>query len=75
MNTDWLKEGQRMGDTDWLKEGQRMGEYRLIQGFFLSFLSRFGLAVRRYAGKQRDFCSNPLRLSFLFESCGQRTPS
>ena len=37
-------------------------------------VSRFGLAVRRYAGKQRDLGSNPLRLSFLFKKvviCGQ----
>ena len=40
-----------------------------------SFVSRFGLAVRRYAGEQRDLGSNPLRLSFLFKSCGLRTPS
>ena len=33
-------------------------------------VSRFGLAVRRHAGKQRDLGSNPLRLSFLFKSCG-----
>ena len=31
--------------------------------------SRFGLAVRRQAGKQRDLGSNPLQLSFLFRSC------
>ena len=30
-------------------------------------VSRFGLAVRRWAGKQRDLGSNPLRLSFLFK--------
>ena len=29
-------------------------------------VSRFGLAVRREAGKQRDFGSNPL----LFKTCG-----
>ena len=36
-------------------------------------VSRFGLAVRRSAGKQRDLGSNPLRLSFLFKKvvvCG-----
>ena len=33
-------------------------------------VSRFGLAVR-----QRDLGSNPLRLSFLFESCGLCTLS
>ena len=31
-------------------------------------VSRFGLAVRRYAGKQGDLDSNPPRLSFLFKS-------
>ena len=30
------------------------------------FVSRSGLAVRRYAGKQRDLGSNPLRLSLIF---------
>ena len=39
------------------------------------FVSRFGLAVRRKAGKQRDFGSNPLRLSFLFKSGGLWTLS
>ena len=36
-------------------------------------MSRFGLAVRRYAGKQRDLGSNLLRLSFLFKIvvCGR----
>ena len=38
-------------------------------------VSRFGLAVRRYAGKQRDLGSNPLRLSFLFKNCGLWTLS
>ena len=33
-------------------------------------VSRFGLAVRRWAVKQRDFGSNLLRLSFLFKSSG-----
>ena len=33
-------------------------------------VSRFGLAVRRWAGKRRGLGSNPLRLSFLFNSCG-----
>ena len=32
-------------------------------------VSRFGLAVRRYAGKQKDLGSNPLRLFFLFKKC------
>ena len=38
-------------------------------------VSQFGLAVRRSAGKQRDLGSNPLRLSFLFKSCGLWTLS
>ena len=38
-------------------------------------VSRFGLAVRRYAGKQRDLGSNPLRLSYLFKGCGLWTLS
>ena len=38
-------------------------------------VSRFGLAVRRQAGKQRDLGSNLLRLSFLFKSCGLWTLS
>ena len=36
-------------------------------------VSRFGPAVRRQAGKRKDFGSNPLRLSFLFKKvvvCG-----
>ena len=36
-------------------------------------VSRFGLAVRRQAGKQKDLGSTPLRLSFLFKEvvvCG-----
>ena len=33
-------------------------------------ISRFGLAVRHKAGKQRDLGSNLLRLSFLFKGCG-----
>ena len=32
-------------------------------------VSRSDLAVRRWAGKQKDLGSNPLRLSFLFTSC------
>ena len=38
-----------------------------------SRVSRFGLAVRRYAGKRKDLGSIPLRLSFLFRKvvvCG-----
>ena len=38
-------------------------------------VSRFGLAVRRQAGKQRYLGSNLLRLSFLLESCGLWTLS
>ena len=33
-------------------------------------MSRFSLAVRRQAGKQRDVGSSLLRLSFFFKSCG-----
>ena len=39
----------------------------------LKLVSRFGLAVRRWTGKQKDLSSNPLRLSFLFKKvvvCG-----
>ena len=32
-------------------------------------MSQFGLAVRHWAGKQRDLGSNALWLSFLFKSC------
>ena len=39
------------------------------------FVSRFGLVVRRQAGKQRDLGSNLLRLSFVFKSCGLWTLS
>ena len=35
----------------------------------LQNVSRFGLAVRSQAGKQKDLGSNLLRLSFLFKSC------
>ena len=38
-------------------------------GFAARGVSRFGPAVRRLAGKQRDVGSNPLLLSFLFKSC------
>ena len=38
-------------------------------------VSRFGLAVRRQAGKQRDLGSNLLQLSFHFEGCGLWTLS
>ena len=41
----------------------------------LSLESRFGLAVRREAGKRKDLGSVPLRLSFLFKSCGLWTRS
>ena len=37
--------------------------------------SRFGLAVRRKAGKRKDLGSIPLRFSFLFKSCGLWTRS
>ena len=43
---------------------------RLWKQTSAQFVSRFGLAVRRYAGKRKDLDSNPLRLSFLFKSCG-----
>ena len=46
-------------------------QQQLLQGV----VSRFGLAVRRSAGKQRDLGSNPLRLSFLFKNCGLWTLS
>ena len=46
-------------------------QQQLLQGI----VSRYGLAVRRSAGKQRDLGSNPLRLSFLFKSCGLWTLS
>ena len=39
--------------------------YRAFQS--LAGVSRFGLAVRRYAGKRKDLGSIPLRLSFLFK--------
>ena len=32
-------------------------------------MSRFGLAVRPQAGKQKDLGSIPLRLAFLFRNC------
>ena len=38
--------------------------------------SRFGLAVRRWAGKRKDLAGSiPHRLSFLFKSCGLWTRS
>ena len=40
-----------------------------------TYVSRFGLAVRRQAGKRKDLGSIPLRLSFLFKSCGLWTLS
>ena len=43
--------------------------------YFVYCGCRFGLAVRRLAGKQKDLGSNPLRLSFLFKSCGLWTLS
>ena len=36
--------------------------------YFVYCGCRFGLAVRRLAGKQKDLGSNPLRLSSLFSS-------
>ena len=33
-------------------------------------VSRFGLAVRRWADKHKDLGSNPRRLSFLFKNGG-----
>ena len=39
------------------------------------FSERFGLAARRYAGKQRDLGSNPHWLYFLFKRCGLWTLS
>ena len=39
------------------------------------FVSRFGLAVRRQAGKHKDLDSIPLRLSYLFTSYGLCTLS
>ena len=38
-------------------------------------VSRFGLTVRRQAGKRKDLGSNSLRLSFLLKSCGLWTLS
>ena len=38
-------------------------------------VSRFGLAVRLQAGKQKDLSLIPLRLSVLFKSCGLWTVS
>ena len=37
--------------------------------------SRFGLAIRRKVGKQKDLGSIPLRLSFFFKSCNLQTVS
>ena len=34
---------------------------------YLTYVSRFGLAVKRYAGKRRDLGSYPLRFAFLFK--------
>ena len=50
---------------------------RLSKGGWIYALrfSRFGLAVRRSAGKQKDLGSNLLRLSFHFKSCGLWTLS
>ena len=49
-----------------------------IKGYSDSFItvSKFGLAVRRWAGKQKDLGSIPLRLSFFFKKgCGLLTLS
>ena len=45
----------------------------IISGCSATAANRFGLAVRRYAGKRKDLGSIPLRLSFLFRKvlvCG-----
>ena len=42
---------------------------------YVVIVSRYGLAVRRWAGKQRDLGSNPSRLFFLFRNCGLWTLS
>ena len=49
--------------------------FKLLVNCVQRAVSRSGLAVRRQAGKQRDLGSNPLRLSFLFKSCGLWTLS
>ena len=41
-----------------------------ITTVLISLVRRPGLGVRRYAGKQTDVGSNPLRLSLLFKSRG-----
>ena len=46
---------------------------RLASLYIPSGLSRFGLAVRSWAGKQKDLGSIPLRFSFLFKCCGSWT--
>ena len=42
---------------------------------WVNYHCQFGLAVRCWAGKQRDLSSNPLWLSFLWKSCGLWTLS
>ena len=62
----------------WGPKGQFRNAATLIKGTdtrVVSVESRSGPAVRRSAGKQRDLGSNPLRLSFLFKSCGLWTLS
>ena len=58
------KVGQARSGSD---NAQKTSERRFTKG---QSVSRFGLAARRQAGKQRDLGSNLLRLSFLFKSCG-----
>ena len=57
--------------TSWLFGGIQVPRFGAGDG-----VCRFGPApVKRYAGKQRDLGSNPLRLSSLFQSCGLWTLS
>ena len=58
-----------------LSPGLRVTVYKVhkLHLRYMSNVSRFGLAVRRYAGKRKDLGSIPLRLSFLFKKvvvCG-----
>ena len=57
--------------------GSRVKGIARISGQYVRVfhVSRFGLALRREAGKQRDLGLNPLQLSFHFKSCGLRTLS
>ena len=43
---------------------------QLHAGCTITVVSRFGLAVKRSAGKQKGHGSVPLRLSFYFKCCG-----